>query len=130
MAEDIETINEEPSSKASEESAGSAAFFTPEAFLMFSLAGILDLIGISLLLVGLDDFGITDIIGSLTIGLWSYLRSRKAKVTYQAGQTLTKAAKWAKRLRWLRPLLIILEWIPFLGAAPCWVLIVYFELQT
>lgn len=114
-------------------------FFSPEAIIMFSIAISLDSIGVILVCFGLDDFGITDIVGIATIGLWTYMRSQTMKVTRGAAQRITKAtkqakrtiksAKWAKRLKWLRPLLVVGELIPYVGILPCWVVLVYLELK-
>jgi hypothetical protein len=109
---------------------GLAAILKPAGFIFMPLAILLDLTGIILLCFGLDDFWITDIIGLITIGFWTYFNSQTAKVTHGAKERLTKLTKTARRLRWLRPLLIILEFIPYVGAAPCWIIIVYFELQN
>lgn len=128
MEEAGEAITEEEIE--AEEIRRATAFFSPEALIMFPIAAVLDLVGIILVCFGLDDFWITDIIGILTIGLWTYFHSQTVKVTYRAAERLAKAVKWARRLRWLRPLLIVLEFIPYGGAAPCWVLLVYFELQS
>ncbi len=110
------------------------AFLSPEAFYLFPIAIALDLTGIILIFFGLDDFWITDIIGILLIGGYLYFRSGTLKVTYRAEEritkTVTKVAKWAKRLRWLRPLLMFLEFIPYVGVAPCWIILVYLELTN
>jgi hypothetical protein len=132
MTEEVLT-EEEKGEIGAEEVRKMGAFFGAEAIIMFPIAGLLDLIGIILICFALDDFWIADIIGILTIGLWTLIRSRVMKVTYRTEARITKAitktAKWARRLRWLRPLLVILEFIPYVGAAPCWVLLVYFELK-
>lgn len=109
---------------------GLAALLKPEGLIFMPIAILLDLTGIILVCFGLDDFFITDAIGILTIGVWTYFHSQTVKVTSGTAEKLTKLAKTARRLRWLRPLLIILEFIPYVGTFPCWTLLVYFELQT
>jgi len=112
-----------------EEARKMGAFLGPEALIMLPVAVVLDLIGIILVCFALDDFWITDIIGIASIGLWTYFRSQTMKVTHKAAARITKVAKWAKRLKWLRPLLIIGEFIPYVGAAPLWIIVVYLELK-
>lgn len=109
---------------------GAGILFSPEAIIMFLIAGILDIIGLILLLFALDDFFTTDLIGIFFIGGWIYFRSQTVKVTRGAAARMGKRAKWASRLKWLRPLMVIGELIPYVGAAPCWTALVYFELQS
>lgn len=104
-------------------------FLSPEAIIFLPLAALLDLVSIILVFFALDDFWITDIIGIIFIGGWIWFRSGTLKTTHKAAKRLTQVIKWAKRLKWLRPLLIVLEFIPYVGVAPCWVLVVYFELK-
>ena len=126
-----------------EEARRATAFVSPEAFIMLPIALIIDAIGIILILFGLDDFFITDIIGLIFIGGWSFMRSqiigkttkieipspgRKAEIKDITNKT-TKAAKLGRRLRWLRPLFICLEIIPYSGAFFWWTLLVIFELK-
>lgn len=129
-----ESIAEEAKTEAeAREVRRATAFFSPEAFYLFPIAVALDLTGVILVCFGLDDFWITDIIGILFIGFYLYFRSGTLKVTYKAEakitKTVTKVAKWARRLRWLRPLLMALEFIPYVGVAPCWIIVVYLELK-
>jgi len=105
-------------------------FFSPEAVVVFPLAILLDLIGLILICFGLDDFGVTDIIGIIFIGGWALFRSQTLKMTAGAEKTIAKASKRAKRLKWLRPLAIIAECVPYVGAAPCWTILVFTELQA
>lgn len=115
------------------------SFLSPEALIMLPLAALLDLVGIILLCFALDDFFITDIIGWLTIGVWSYFRSQikgepsvtemprlgeKKEITKKMTQNKKagKTAKWGKRLKFL-------EFIPYVGALPFWTVSVYFELK-
>jgi len=95
------------------------------------LAFILDLAGIILAITGAGELVslIPDVIGLVAIGSWTYLLSGTYKVTYGAEKRMLGTAKWMKRMRWLRPLLIVFEFIPFVGAAPCWVILVLLELK-
>ena len=124
------TEKTEEGGKAESRSSGNMLkLISPEAVVMLPLAVLLDLAGVILILVGLDDFGLTDIIGILIIGGWTYFRSQTARVTRQAAQRIGKATKWAKQMKWLRPLCIILEFIPYAGWLPGWTVLVFFELQ-
>ncbi|MFZ2390369.1 MAG: hypothetical protein WAW15_00935, partial [Minisyncoccales bacterium] len=51
--------------------------FTPETFFILPFALGRDLIGILLILCGLDDFGITDIIGIAFLNTWLLLRGKQ-----------------------------------------------------
>lgn len=112
---------------------GAGAFFSPAALIMLPLAGILDLTGIILVVFGLDDFWITDAIGIFFIGGWIYFHSQTLKTTSGARRRLKrrlkKGVKIAKRLKWLRPLCIVGEFVPYVGAMPLWTLLVFFELK-
>lgn len=55
---------------------GLGNFLSPEGVIMFPLAITIDLVGIVLVIFGLDDFFITDAIGWLTIGAWSIFYSQ------------------------------------------------------
>ena len=130
-------LNQEPSSPPSEEEeesgTGTSSFTSPEAILMFTIAGILDLVG---LIVFILDFvlGIglllsipLDIIGLISIGLWMYIRSGQVPQT-KSGQKLKKiGVKIGKRLG----LAFLSEAVPFWGdIAPSWTLTVFFELKN
>lgn len=114
------------------------SLFSPEAIIMLPLAIILDLIGIILIFFALDDFFITDIIGIVFIVGWIYFRSGTIKVTKKVEKkvgkiTTEKAGKMAKKikkLKWLRPLCILAELIPYIGALPSWTILVFFELKS
>lgn len=104
---------------------------SPEGFMLMLIAGTIDSIGIILLFFGLDDFGVTDFAGYSTIGLWMLMRGMGfKKPTAGGGEAAEKAAKIAKRLKWLRPLAFIGELVPYFGALPLWTFLVYSELQT
>ncbi|MFH1841254.1 MAG: hypothetical protein ABH800_00525 [Candidatus Nealsonbacteria bacterium] len=96
------------------------------------IAIFLDFAGLLLAIFGVSEVFslIPDFIGLILIGGWAFFRSQSVKVTYGAEKRLTSAVKMAKRLKWLRPLLIVSEFIPFLGVAPCWILLVYFEAKS
>lgn len=121
---------------------------SPEALIMVPVALTLDCIGIMLVLVALDDFGIMDIVGICTIGAWTFFRSKGQEMRVSTSakektekavakigekvkkleQKLPKATKWAKRLKWLRPLLMIVEVIPYVGSFPLWTICVFLTL--
>ena len=98
--------------------------FSPEGTIMMLMAGIVDFLD---LITG--SFFVVDIFAILFIGGWILFRSGTMKITRRAGARVMKITKWAKRLRWLRPLLIFIEFIPIVGTLPCWLLVVYFELK-
>ena len=92
--------------------------FGPEAVMMLFLAGIIDLIDAFVLSIV-----IIDIIAILTIGFWIYFRSQTMSVTKGAAKRLSKAA------RWLQLILGGIEFIPIVGMAPLWIVVVLFELR-
>ncbi|MFC1629959.1 hypothetical protein ACFL06_00290 [Patescibacteria group bacterium] len=112
------------SSTAPSRAHGIEALITPEGLIMLFIAGFIDVIDF---LTG--SLVVVDVIAILIIGSWTYFHSQQVKVTARAGGRIKKAAKWAKRLKWLRPLLLIVEVIPVVGMLPCWILLVYFELK-
>ncbi len=143
-----ETFSEEETSMVG---GGIFNLMTPEGIIMMGVAAVLDLIGLLLILFVLDDFWITDIVGTTIIGGWLFFRSgttpslpeRAKKETEKeaekaaakaakkaAEKTVQKAgAKAAKSGRWLKPLLLGLsEWVPYLGVIPFWTILVYSEL--
>jgi hypothetical protein len=101
------------------------ALFSPEGIMMLFIAGVIDLIDF---LIG--SFLLLDLVAILTIGVWTYFHSQRVAMTRGAAARLGKAAGWARRMKWLRPLLIVLEFIPIVGMLPCWILVVYFELKS
>jgi len=144
--ETIETSGEEETSSSS---GGILNLLTPEGVIMMSVALILDGIGIILILFLLDDFFITDVIGTMIIGGWLFFRSGTApsmperkeaagKVEKGAASTAAKAADAEKAVqkvgrsgRWLKPLLCGAgELITYLGALPFWTYAVYSELTS
>lgn len=107
-----------------------ASIFSPEGVIMLTVAVLLDLVGIFLLMLGLDDFGLMDLLGLGFFGFWMLIRGSSVKTTKGASQKIAQVTNWVKRLRYLRPLLFFLEFIPFVGAGPWWTLIVYSELKS
>lgn len=92
---------------------------SPEGVVMIFCALILDITGLILLLFGLDDFGVTDIIGMLFIGGWAFLRFG----TITLGQ---KAKSTGKRFI----VSAIIEFIPWIGSLlPTWTIFVITELR-
>ncbi|MFC1629847.1 hypothetical protein ACFL11_01360 [Patescibacteria group bacterium] len=108
-----------------------AVLFSPAGILMLGLAITLDIFGLIefIPVLGSALSYIPDIIGIIMIGGWTYFNSGTLKVTRGAAAGIGKAAQWAKRLKWLRPLLFLLEFIPVVGMLPCWTLVVWFELK-
>ena len=128
------------------------SFFTPEGFIMMSLAVSIDA---GEVIVGFIPYAgpvlsiILDAIGLVVIGGWAFFRSQLkggekpeipkkgikqlAKSAGKAGKKIGKAAKWLKRLKWLRPLLLFLEVFPLFEVMPDfifgWTLLVYLELK-
>ncbi|HPD19725.1 MAG TPA: hypothetical protein PLV95_00580 [Candidatus Pacearchaeota archaeon] len=90
---------------------------SPETVLMLCWAGLIDLIGIVLLCFALDDFGILDLISTITIGGWMFLRKGKL-VNFKA-----------QRKRLVRFLVGMgIEIVPYLGALPAVTIITYLTL--
>lgn len=105
-----------------QESAG-IGLFSPEGIVMLSFAAAIDLFGFLLACFLLDDIGILDAFGLLTIGGWMLLR-RGSLTTTKKGQKV--GAKIAKRLGWS----FFGELIPYFGGiAPCWTYAVYKTLK-
>ncbi|MDD4990373.1 MAG: hypothetical protein PHW31_03625 [Candidatus Pacebacteria bacterium] len=119
------------------------ALFTAEGMVMFGLAVIVDVLEVVLDLTGVGALVALalDIAAYAIIGGWMMTRGSDVKVSKRAGETLKKAAKeqfekisskqakWAKRLKWMRPVLPLFEMIPFISIVPCWIAAVYFELK-
>ena len=107
------------------------ALFSPEGALMLSLAVLVDLAGLVDLIPVIGNilsYGV-DIFGLIFIGGWMFFRSQTVQVTGRAKARLGKIGKGAKRSKWLKPLLIIGEFIPIVGILPFWTVAVYFELK-
>lgn len=107
------------------------AIFSPEGILMLLLAVMVDLSGLIEFIPVLGtvlSWG-ADIFGLIFIGGWMFFRSQSVAVTGRATARAGKMAGWAKRMKWLRPLCFIGEFIPVVGILPLWTLVVYFELK-
>lgn len=116
-----------------EEISKTGAFLSPEAFAMFFVAGMLDIVGLIVFILSLFGIGIPasfvlDFIGVIIIGGWMFFRTGHVTITRKAGKTIKKAQK--KILKRLG-LSFLGELIPFFGdIAFCWTLAVYFELKN
>jgi len=108
-------------------------FLSPEGIIMMSLAIFLD--GSEFLVNYIPVIGqtisvIIDIIALLFIGGWMLFRSGIIRAPKRVTARVGKAVKWAQRLKWLRPLFIVIEFIPIVGSIlPLWVVVVYLELK-
>lgn len=97
---------------------------SPEGIMMMLIAIALDAPSIILLVFGLDDFFILDIVAVITIGLWFFLRSFSVEAT-------DEMTKLGRRIRTLRFFLSLFgELIPYIGALPLWTLFTYLELKS
>lgn len=107
------------------------ALFSPEGILMMGLAVGLDLVGFVELIpvAGSILSYVPDILGLLIIGGWQIFRSQTISAPGRAGARAGQVAQKAKKLKWLRPLLIVGEFIPIVGTLPCWTIAVWFELK-
>ncbi len=106
---------------------------TPEGLIMMLLAFIVDSSEFFIEfipIIGQFISVLIDILAIVFIGGWTWFHSGTVKVTGKAAKRMGKAAKWAKRMKWLRPLLFILEFIPVVGSLPLWMLVVYLELKN
>ena len=114
---------------------------SPE-ILIFIPALFLDIIGLLLIIVGLDDFGFTDIIGLIIIGGWIFFKSfgvegakeikEISTKTKTAGSTRVGAKAGVKKIgarKWLRIICFGGELIPYIGAFFFWTILVWGELR-
>ncbi|MFH1656268.1 MAG: hypothetical protein ABH956_00655 [Candidatus Nealsonbacteria bacterium] len=115
---------------------GMGAIFSPEALVMFSLAGILDIIGFLLLCFALDDLWILDTTGLILIGSWMFFRtgsiptSKRLRQNKQNPTSEIKKKMGRKILKRLG-LAFFIEAIPWIGGlVPSWTIAVYFELKN
>ncbi len=149
ITQEVPSPSEQPVSQESETSTGESfrtigetfqkgKFLSAEGFIMMSVAVAVD--GGELLLELIPGIGtilsiLLDIFALCFIGGWMYFRSGEVTVPTKTGDRIAKvgakAAKWAKRLKWLRPLCMIIEMIP-IGSSilPLWILVVYAELKS
>ena len=111
---------------------GIRALLSPEGILMLIFAISLDLAGLVEFIPVIGNLlsYLPDILGTLIIGGWILFRSQTLGATRRAAARIGKAGKWARRLRWLRPLLIIGEYIPVGGMLPFWSILVFLELRA
>jgi len=125
---------EKPDKKAEDFTVKSmTSLASPEALIMFLLAGILDAVGLILFFISFIGIGIPlsfipDVTGLILIGGWMFLRTGHITTTKKAQKIGKKLGrKILKRLG----LAFLGEIIPFFGdIAPCWTLAVYFELKN
>jgi len=112
------------------------ALFGPAGIIMLSMALLVD-VGEFLVefipYVGQIISIAIDIFAVLFFGFWMWFRSGTITVPKKTGERIAKVTakvtKWAKRMKWLRPLCFIIELIPiFSSPLPLWILIVYLEL--
>ena len=150
------SVNERPTSSdvEAEEFAGEtekpkigiARILSVEGMIFLPMAVILDLVSIALICFGLDDFGITDIIGIIFIGGWVLFRSffkfsdldveaparigkaaaEKRQQRKEIVQTIKQTVKTSKTP--IKAICFIGELIPYIGALPFWTFLVYDEL--
>lgn len=119
-------------------------FFSPEAVLMLSLFGVLDIIDFFI-----GSVFVVDILATGLYFIWTYFRSQVVAVSQvQEGVREKRGAREEKRAelrekraavkkttmtrkkKWLKYVLLALEWIPVVGMIPGWTLIVYSELKN
>lgn len=150
--ENIKTDESQAENKNDLGMASLGSLTSPEALVMFTVAGILDGIGYILLFFALDDFWILDVIGFLIIGGWMYFRSGSINTPQknkEKGKEIVKRTiqrfqkqpaskstkgkkgptgrKIGKRLGWSTGI----EALPYIGdISPSWILAVYFELKN
>lgn len=103
--------------------------FSPEAFFMLPFALGLDSIGILLVCFGLDDFGITDIIGIVFINAWLLLRGKKRIESQNKKGAMSDIKKvfTGKTSKFVIP--SVAELVPYLGSLPFWTISVLLNLS-
>lgn len=129
MAETDETMNQSMGVADTEDL---GIFFSPEGVIMMTMALVVDISQLATELIPLINLVVPflmDLFAIFFIGGWMYMRSRTLQVTQKTALRIGKAAKWAKRLRWLRPLFIFLEFIPIANSLPLWAILVFMELK-
>ncbi len=109
------------------------ALFSPEGVIMMTTAIFIDVGEFFVELIPIVGQIISiciDIFAVFFIGGWMLFRSGTVKITTKAAARVGKAAQWARRLKWLRPLFFIIELLPIASSVlPLWILIVYLELK-
>lgn len=123
--------SESEDTEAEEKGGFIEALLTPEGLFMFGSAIFFDVAEI--FIAGIPAL---DVIAGLIIGGWIFTRSgevttpqKRAKQVEKIQEVATKAAKWSKRLKWVRFATFIAEFIPLIGMIPGWTVTVYFELK-
>lgn len=129
-----EEMPEEEASKGKPAEKNFSDFLSPMALIMFMTAGFIDLLGMFLLLFGLDDLGVLDTTGLIFVGGLMYLHSgtiTKKRGMQEAGTIMgEKTQKSAKKILKRLGLSFLGEIIPYFGnLAPLWTITVYFHLK-
>ena len=108
--------------------------FSPETVTMLPFAICLDMIGIALLCCGLDDGGMTDMIGIAIIDGWLFFRGNpRAGTTKGRRESMAGIADTLKKFftdknfKFITP--TFLELIPYVGALPFWTISVILNLS-
>lgn len=128
---------------------------SPETLIILPIAVIIDIIGIILVVFGLDDFWITDAIALFFFGSWGAIRPQPASASEEAeiqmppirqedrkkalgqikeeakkiSEEAKKAQKATKTAKWAKRLKW-LELIPYIGAFPLWTISVYLTIKN
>lgn len=109
-------------------------FLSPEGFIMMGVAASVDVGEFLFELIPGIGTAISifiDIFALLFIGSWMFFRSGKITPPEKTGVRIAKTTKWLKRLKWLRPLCVLIEMIPIVSSIlPLWILVVYAELKS
>lgn len=122
----LETPEEKDQSDQSISFGSAGVLFSPEGIIMLPLAVILDILGLFALFI-IDDYGILDGIGLLTIGTWAFFKSGTITTSKK---TQKKVQDVGKKILERFGLTLLLEIIPIVGSvAPCWTIAVWKTLQ-
>ena len=101
---------------------------SPATLIMLPLAVFLDTTGILLLCFGLDDFGITDVIGIVFIDTWLFFQGSKTVKGEKGLSGFSKRIfKGNNVTKYVVPSAI--ELTPYLGSLPMWTISVLFNLS-
>jgi len=110
---------EDSSAPSAASSSGGGGLTTPEGVLMLMVAGVLDGLGVMLSLLswlGVDDYGILDILGALIFGSWLFFRNGFGSLSRSTVKLLTAFG---------------IELVPILGSvSPSWIVFVWKELKS
>lgn len=144
----LQMENNEEDEEGPEEEFETSAIFSPEGIIMLSAALLFDggefLVDLLCLIIGWIPYVgqvlaliaqaggiIWDVIAFIFFGLWMLIRFGSAAPAKQKlASRASKAAKWGKRLTWIRPLCVILEFIPVVDNVPGWTFLVWTELKS